>query len=173
MRFRCWLEGRKLLQCVDIFFLTVEKVPVSPKKKKSDSTCEIFQILHSTCPCSESSNILFSLFYTIMFQLQRCPGSTLEPTSEPVILYSSHIKSSYQGPLRGVITSPLKRNHKPPPIRIPDYTPYLNQSSLTSMANGDYSPWSGNTIGDEPPFFLRQPSTADSASNRSSTGLSS
>ncbi|KAG2185878.1 hypothetical protein INT43_002316 [Umbelopsis isabellina] len=90
-----------------------------------------------------------------MLHLERFAGSTLEPSSEPIILYSDHVKSDYKGPLRGVVTSPLKRSHKPPPIYIPNYIPYLNTSgSSTANADGSYSPWSGNTAGDERPFFL-------------------
>lgn len=110
-----------------------------------------------------------------MLKLQRCPGSTLEPTSEPIILYSDHVKSSYKGPLRGVITSPLRRSHKPPPIHIPEYNPYLrSQSSLTAVANGSFSPWSGNTMAGERPFFLLAPMTdASSPCTSNSMHLSS
>ncbi|KAH8557034.1 hypothetical protein BGW37DRAFT_475282 [Umbelopsis sp. PMI_123] len=95
-----------------------------------------------------------------MFTLQRFPGSTLEPSSEPIILYSDHVKSSYQGPLRGVITSPLKRSHKPPPIRIPEFNPSLLYHP--DMYDDAYSPWSGNTLEDGRSSLLIQPLSSQS-----------
>jgi hypothetical protein len=95
-----------------------------------------------------------------MLHLERFAGSTLEPSSEPIILYSDHVKSDYKGPLRGVVTSPLKRSHKPPPIHIPHHNPYLHSTgSSTAHASSTYSPWSGRTVGDERPFFLWRNST--------------
>ncbi|KAI9286449.1 hypothetical protein BC943DRAFT_322017, partial [Umbelopsis sp. AD052] len=102
-----------------------------------------------------------------MLTLQRCPGSTLEPSCEPIILYSDHVKSTYQGPLRGVITSPLKRNHKPPPIHIPEHNPSLLYQS--EMREDDYSAWSGRTVGDYRPFFLLQPLSSGSSNTSASS----
>lgn len=57
--------------------------------------------------------------------LTRFTGSTLEPSSEPIILYESHL---YHNKLPDRIqivptrcTPPLKRDNKPPPIIIPEF----------------------------------------------------
>jgi len=105
-----------------------------------------------------------------MLTLQRFPGSTLEPSCEPIILFSDHVKSTYQGPLRGVVTSPLRRSHKPPPIRIPEHNPSLMYHS--EMREDDFSAWSGRTTGEEHrPFFLLQPLSSRST-NTSASSLS-
>lgn len=103
-----------------------------------------------------------------MLTLQRFPGSTLEPSCEPIILYSDHVKSTYQGPLRGVITSPLRRSHKPPPIHIPEHNPALMYHS--EMREDDFSAWSGRATGEEHrPFFLLQPLSSRSTNTSASS----
>ncbi|KAG1446542.1 hypothetical protein G6F56_009536 [Rhizopus delemar] len=58
--------------------------------------------------------------------LTRFAGSTLEPSSEPIILYESHYYESKRPAHILIIptrcTPPLKRNNKPLPIIIPDFT---------------------------------------------------
>ncbi|CAO3632483.1 unnamed protein product [Mucor hiemalis] len=80
---------------------------------------------------------------TLSFALPRFSGSTLEPSSEPIMLYESHYYQKGAGralhiqliPTRP--TPPLKRDFKPPHITIPP--PKFDEMYLD---DDNFSAWS-------------------------------
>ncbi|KAI8991598.1 hypothetical protein BDF20DRAFT_845440 [Mycotypha africana] len=79
------------------------------------------------------------------FELVRFSGSTLEPSSEPIMLYEPHFYEKGAGrslhielvPTRP--TPPLNRKDKPPPIIIPQFNA---EDPLLCRNEDDYSAWS-------------------------------
>ncbi|EIE91458.1 hypothetical protein G6F46_009954 [Rhizopus delemar] len=73
--------------------------------------------------------------------ITRFTGSTLEPSTEPIILYESHYYENKRPNQIKVIptrcTLPLKRNNKPHPIIIPEYT-----FDEKYMDDNEFSAWS-------------------------------
>ncbi|KAI7907568.1 uncharacterized protein BX663DRAFT_4547 [Cokeromyces recurvatus] len=81
---------------------------------------------------------------TLSFALPKFSGSTLLPSSEPIMLYEPQYYEKHAGramhiqliPTRP--TPPLKRNCKPPHIIIPE----PNFDDLLCLSDDYFSPWS-------------------------------
>ncbi|KAI9473932.1 MAG: hypothetical protein EXX96DRAFT_488115 [Benjaminiella poitrasii] len=89
---------------------------------------------------------------TLSFALPKFSGSTLQPSTEPIMLYEPHYYEKNAGramhirltPTRP--TPPLKRKCKPPHIVIPepDFDDIMNH-----LNNEEFSPWSPFDTGKE------------------------
>ncbi|KAI8391287.1 uncharacterized protein BYT42DRAFT_556323 [Radiomyces spectabilis] len=74
--------------------------------------------------------------------LPRLPGSTLEPTSEPIVIYPQNYSPDMSPETPTTLTTPtqsLNRKNRPTFIDIPDTSKHFIQ---TEPDEEDFSPWS-------------------------------
>lgn len=100
---------------------------------------------------------------TLNFIIPRFSGSTLEPSSEPIVLYESQYYEKDAGralhiqliPTRS--TPPLKRAFKPPHIIIPE--PDFDSMRID---NEEFSPWSYESADASTGMLLDSATSSDS-----------